>query len=191
MLSVYKSSKLKQGRIFSEGGFTMVEMVMVVVIMAIMFTIGAASYREYQQRQYLENAVLMVEDDIKVARQLAFSGRIPVGCDQFDGYAIHVFDVTETYSIGAVCRNKRCQNNSGTDFCVKENVPLPPGIEVDSVPGFPGGLVTFLSSGRGVGEGMNTPERTADTAVLTFRMTGSGLADKTITIRPGGGVEVQ
>lgn len=196
-----QASKLVKKDFKGNGGFTIVEMVMVVVIMSIMFTVGAASYSEYQQRQYVESAVSMVEDDLKLARQLSLSGRKPAGCDQFDGYAIQMVEYDSDldgtndpdeniYSIGAVCGNNRCQNNSGTDYCIKENIPLPRGVEMYGVVGFPSNLVTFLSSGRGLGEGIVSPQPTSDTAVITFRYSGSGVADRTITIRSSGSIEV-
>jgi prepilin-type N-terminal cleavage/methylation domain-containing protein len=172
-----------------KSGYTMVELVMVIGIMAIMFSVGAASYRDYQRRQYLESAVLMVVDDIKLARQLALSGRLPAGCANFNGYAIRVSPATNTYSIGAVCGNQNCENNSGTDYCVKENVPIPQGISISSISGFPSSMVTFLSQGRGIGRGVNDPDPTDNDAEITLSYSGGAVLDRTITILSSGGIE--
>jgi type II secretory pathway pseudopilin PulG len=178
----------------------MIEMVMVIAIMAIMFTVGAASYSDYQRRQYLDSAVSMIEDDIKLARQLSLSGSAPTGCNELNGYSIHVFehdgdgdgtnDPDENiYHIGAVCENEWCNKNLGTDYCVKEAVRMPAGIEISNVPGFPSSMVTFLTLGRGLGEGMH-PAPTSDVGVITLSYTNGSVPDRTITILPGGGVRV-
>lgn len=174
----------------------MIEMVMVIVIMAMMFTVGAASYSDYQKRQYLESAVSMIEDDIKLARQLSLSGGAPAGCNELNGYSIHVFQYDGSgdpdqniYHIGAVCRNEWCNKNLGTDYCVKEAVRMPVGIEISNVPGFPSSMVTFLTLGRGLGEGMH-PVPTSDVGVITISYTNGSVPARTITILPGGGVKV-
>lgn len=191
MFNIFSTGRIKNSkssRFSFTQGFTIVELVMVVAIMAALFTMGTVNYRDYQRRQYLEATVGQVVSDIKLARQLALSGRKPVGCDNLDGYAIQVFD-TNTYSIGAVCDTNRCENNSGTDYCVKENVSMPQGITISRPAGFPSGLVTFLSLAKGVGR-KTKPEPTTMNADITLSITVGGVADRIITIDSGGSIEI-
>ena len=190
MFSTTSASKITDK--LQNKGFTMVEMVMVVVIMAILFTIGAANYRDYQQRQYLGSAVAMVEADLKLARQLALSGRYFTGCDQLHGYEIRVYPddpLTDPdgadenkYDIGAFCdNNKRCNNNPAT-HCIKRQ-ELPEGIKISGVGGIPGNRVTFLTVGRGIEPGSND-------ATLTLSFPAGGVPNRQIVILRGGGIEV-
>ena len=175
------------------GGFTIIEMTMVVFIMAMMFTVGAASYRDYQQREYLDGAVSMIEDDIKLARQLSLSGRYFTGCDQLIGYEIRVFpddlltdpDAADEniYEIGAWCDgNERCNNKPAT-HCIHVR-ELPEGIKISGIAGIPGNRVTFLTQGRGIEQGNND-------ATITLSLPGSGVANRQIIIRRSGGIEIQ
>lgn len=191
MLSSTPLSKLAYK--FKNGGYTIIELAIVVAIMAVLVSVGAANYRDFQRRQYLESAVSMVEADIKLARQLALSGRYFVGCDQLDGYEIRIYpddddsDITEPdenkYYIGALCdTNKRCQNNPVT-HCIKQQ-ELPEGIIISSTntTGFQGNRALFLTVGRGIDQ--------SNDAILTLSFPGTGVPDRQITIFPSGVIEI-
>ena len=71
------NSKLR--RLFwNSSGYTLVELTIVVMIMAILFTVGYGNYRSYQRRQYLETAVRQVVSDLRLSQEYALSGRKPV-----------------------------------------------------------------------------------------------------------------
>ena len=72
-----KISEKKENSNNLKKGFTIVELVMVIVIMAILFSMGTISYRDYQRRQYLEGAATMVEADLRLAQEMALSGKKP------------------------------------------------------------------------------------------------------------------
>jgi type II secretory pathway pseudopilin PulG len=164
----------------------MVEMVMVVVIMAILFTMGTANYRDYQQRQYLESAALQVEADLRLAQQMALSGvkpEEPAGNDcQSNNLSGYLFwrsrgydsgppEETAQYTIYALCPDWDDR------VLVKGPVDLPRGIELRPFGG--GNKFYFEVLARGI-------DRESDVNI-NLRYIDSGLPDATVVVRYRGG----
>lgn len=185
MFSTTSASKITDR--LQNKGFTMVEMVMVVVIMAILFTMGAANYRDYQQRQYLESAVLQVEADLRLAQQMALSGvkpEEPAGNDcqsnnlsgylfwRSRGYESGPPEVTAQYTIYALC------SDWDNRVLVKGPVDLPRGIELRPFGG--GNRFYFEVLARGIDRGSDVN--------ISLRYVNSGLPDSTVVVRHRGGI---
>ncbi len=83
----------------------------------------------------------MLITNLRLAQQLAFSGRKEAGCVTLDGYAIERRSST-SYAI-----EDRCIGGGGGNEI--KLVTLPPNIEIDSFPA-PGNSITFYVLGRGI-----------------------------------------
>ena len=108
-------------------GFTIVELVVVIGTMAILFSLGYANNREFQRRQQLESVVREFKVDMRLAQQLALTGKKPAGCATLEGYRIiregMGMGMQNSYEILAHCgKNKKCDKDP--DYCVKD-VDLP------------------------------------------------------------------
>ncbi len=152
-------------------GFSLVELLIVISIMAVLFSLGYANYRDFQRRQHLEAAVRMVKADLRLAQEMALAGKkpsLPVGnaCETSDllGYIFERIDIS-SYRISASC--------FGGDVTVKNNVGLPLGAQVQ-VGG--GNSFLFRVLGRGVDRNVT----------ITLSFPGSGVANRTITITTAG-----
>lgn len=159
-----------------KSGYTLVELIIVVSIMAILFTVGYANYRGYQKRQYLETAVRQVIADLRLAQEYALSGRKPVNppgnaCETstLEGYRFERLDFS-SYQILAKC---------GSGYVVvKGPEDLPQGIEMPNWGGE--SFVFFRVLGKGVG--------TTSDIVIRLQWPTGGVNPREITITPGGNI---
>jgi len=56
-------------------GFTLIETLVAVAIVAAAFSFGYASFREFSRRQYLESSIRSVRGDLRLAQEQALSGK--------------------------------------------------------------------------------------------------------------------
>ncbi len=155
-------------------GYTLIEVLVVISIMAILFTVGYAGYREFSRRQVLIGAVNQVQGDLRKAQQLALSGVKPNDpkCNSpelLNGY-IFVIDSSGTaYSIQSSCTGGNVQS--------EDLVNLPLGISIS------------ISSGplmfKVIGSGTNISN---EDTVLTVSQGATG-DSRTITIGSGGDIK--
>ena len=108
------------------NGYTLIELLVAMSIMAILFTLGYASFRDYSRRQVLTSYVQKVKGDLSLAREKAISGQKPDGveCDSpeiLSGYNFRVIS-NESYVIEAVCSNGTKQIK--TPVLVEEGLSL-------------------------------------------------------------------
>ena len=129
-------------------GYSIIELVVVLVIMAILFTVGFGNYRSYQKRQYLEGAVRQVKSDLRLAQEYALSGRKPpepagnvCTTNALVGYVFRM-ESASTYSIYVRCAT--------TDLIIKGPETLPPGVVVNPFPLVGGIDILFQILGKGV-----------------------------------------
>lgn len=83
-------------------GFSFIELLIVIAIMAILFSVTSANYRDFQSRRSLDNAQTLVMSDLRLAQQYARSGKKPPGCSVLHGYKL-IFDGSGSYMITAEC----------------------------------------------------------------------------------------
>jgi prepilin-type N-terminal cleavage/methylation domain-containing protein len=93
------------------GGYTLIEILTVVVIMALIFGVSYPNFRGYQQRQQALSYGRELESHLFEAQQLALSGTKPdkPPCNvppqkTFKGIRVAVLD-TQNYEILAMCDN--------------------------------------------------------------------------------------
>ncbi len=120
-------------------GFTFIELLVVIVIMATVFAIGLANYRGFTRQKQLENAARQVEGDLRFALSAANAGEGASACGS--GFAIDRYQVvfsSDSYDINYVCK----QNTNETNISVKSDI----GFENIS---FSSATVIFYTVGRG------------------------------------------
>lgn len=158
------------------SGFTLVELVIVVVIMMLVFGAGMANMRGFQRRRVLDSATSRIVSHLRLAQQLAMSGAKPSSCTgTLEGVLFVRLDGTR-YNIVA-----RCRNGAVEALIIINPSPynlLPDYANVSYT--LPGSSVSFNTLGRGVVE------------AKTITLTHSDLAanPRTITITTGGEINV-
>lgn len=162
-LSSYKSINNKEG-------YTLIEILMVIAISGILFTIGFLGFQSYSRQQNLIATVRAVQTDIKLTKQNAISGNVPATCNAFlNGYQFNVTSST-TYNIDAFCTANKVTVKTVTlpaDFTISSPNPNP---------------ITFKS----LAQGTNIANGSSTNLVITQKSTG-----KTVTITIGAGGNVQ
>lgn len=173
MKSALPNLKFKQKpsnqNLIPNHGFTLIEMVIVIATMALLFGLGSANYRDFQRRQQLESTVREFKGDLRLAQQLAISGKKPTGCTTLAGYRIRRTS-NSSYEIVANCgANTTCSN---ADYCVKE-VDIPSNISLGPFPA-PGSRFMFQVLAKGT-------DRSADTTITFTQDVTSDTEDVIIT----------
>ena len=106
------------------SGFTFVELLVGIVIVALLFSISTANYRDFQSRRVLDNAAQQVTSDLRLAQQLARSGKKPTTCDVLQGYSFMTTTTSGEYLLGAICSYASCSPlTKGPDgYCTVRNL---------------------------------------------------------------------
>lgn len=119
-----KTSKLNQG-------FTLIELVVVLSVIAILSTVGIAAFVSYSRTQTLNTAVLDLVSMLNVAKSRSMSQVKPAGvtCAKLDGYKMTICrggctESNQTYEFRVIC-----QGNESNSL---ETKSLPKGINFDS-----------------------------------------------------------
>ena len=86
----------------NQAGYTLLEVLIVLVITTALFFGGFATYREFSRRQILNATYKELGTNLSLAREFAMSGEKPSGCTGIlSGYSV---SFTGTgYTIAAVC----------------------------------------------------------------------------------------
>jgi prepilin-type N-terminal cleavage/methylation domain-containing protein len=147
--------RLKQYLAKSENplGYTLIELLLVMTIIALLFLTGIASYREFSRRQELVSAVRKVQGDIRQAQELAIASKKPAGCSVLDGYYFVVVP-SGSYEIRWVC---------GASTGVEKTIPMPAGITISGLsPNLtPSNSILFKT----LGQGTNIPSAAGSTSI--------------------------
>lgn len=118
------------------AGFTIIELIVVFSVIAILSTIGIASFQSYTNSQKLRNASLELKTMLQQARSEAQSQTKPTNCGMFQGYEVRVCCVpggsncpiclsSGNYELDALC------SNSPNGIAVM-NISLVKGISIDT-----------------------------------------------------------
>ncbi len=152
-------------------GYTLIELVIVIAIMAILFTIGYGNFQDYSRQQALISAVRTVQTDLRTTQESAIAGNKPAACNTFlNGYRFRVISGS-TYAIEASCT----PNNN---ISVKQ-VTMPNGMTI----GTPNPNPIFFKS---LAHGTNIGTGGTASIVITQTLTGR---TRTITIGANGNVQ--
>jgi len=108
-------------------GFSLIELLIVIVIIALAAGVGVANFRDFSRRQDVDNFARILVGDLRTAQTNASGGRIITGCTgQFLGYQV-------SFTASAVAGGGRstsysliaaCQTTSAT----VKTVTLPTGV---------------------------------------------------------------
>jgi len=171
-------------KISKSNGFTLIELLIVVVTMTLLFGVGFANYRDFQKREYLKTADRLIKADLRLAQEMAISGRKP---QEFPGNACETqilqgyrFELDtdnypggrDSYQIDAFCGPTL---GTATRVFLKA-VNLPEGIDMSSIGG---SVFTFKVLARGV----DIPGAQIG---ITLNFPGSGVPGITVTVRRSG-----
>lgn len=181
LLSALKKSSFK----VHKNGYSIIELLIVISIMAILFSVGTVNYRDFSRRKSLEFALNEVRTIIKLTKESALAGQKPSDSDcnspeHLRGYILRISGSSATtYDILANC--------SGGQVTIKNNAPLPSGItaRLDKGCGWGGAStnqVEFYSQGRGT----NIPTTPSPRCIIITLTQTSTAATSTITIDPYG-----
>lgn len=147
-------------------GYTLVELLVGISIVAVVFAVGFVSYREFSRRQSLTGVTKQLVGDLRLAQQLALTGQKPTtgSCTTLVGYVISRTSST-SYDLIADCSN--------ADYVIKTiDMPIDTTISV--------GNVTFKVLGQG----------TDRTSPLTFTITNTSTGvSQDITVGIGGDIQ--
>jgi prepilin-type N-terminal cleavage/methylation domain-containing protein len=130
-----------------KDGYTLIELLIVISIIALVFGVGTASYRNYQGRQLFEASVREILSDLRLAQEYALAGRSE-GCSQFEGYVFESAQNGLNYSI-----YRRCGGNN----VLYKNKSLPSGTTIQ-VRGNNNGDRNFRFNALGKGLDVTTAE---------------------------------
>lgn len=148
-------------------GFTLIELMIVIAIMGIIFSMGYASYQSYLKQQGILTVVRSIQSDLRFAEEAAISGN-KAGCPGvFLGYQFTVTSAT-AYTVSANC-------SSGL-IATKTVSTIPNGITIAPVTT----TITFKALGEGISPASTT------TLILTQPVTN---ITKTITIGANGSIQ--
>lgn len=113
----------------NQKAYTLVELLVGLSIMAIIFSVGLAGYREFSRRQALTGVSKQLKADLRLIQQLAITGQKPGGlsCDILNGYTFTRVS-SSNYKLLA-----NCVSNVGVDSSPEyKNVDLGTDISLTS-----------------------------------------------------------
>lgn len=100
MRTKFNNSTIKQ---FGNRGFTLLELIIVFTVIAILSTIGIASFVDYSRAQSLQSAASNLASTLNSAKSRANSQVKPSQCSgSLNGYQIDILSIT-TYSFSVIC----------------------------------------------------------------------------------------
>lgn len=167
-----QNGQFRKNTIFSGKGYTLIEVLVVITILGILFSIGYANYRDFGRRQALVGSVKQLEGDIRMVQQNALSGIKPQDtiCDT---------NTLTNYQIEMDCNDpddcKYTINANCSDHTVLVQTKTLSGVSISSTQN----PIIFELLGRGASEAVIT---------LTQEVTGK---TSTIIVGTGGNTNIQ
>lgn len=144
-----------------QKGYTMIELLIVIVSIGLLFSLGYAGYRQYARRQAVESFARQIKADLRYAEELAASGKKPTGCSSLGGYEFNIQEPLQQYQVNAYC--------DGSAFGTPEKTESVPSGLVVRASGGAGDSVFFniLSRGTNIPAGSPLIIQVGQTAQLT------------------------
>src|SRR5260221_14673708 len=108
-------------------GYTLIELMIVLVITSILFTVGYNAFQDYSRQQALLAAVRGIQTDLRSAQESAAAGTKPANCTTLNGYQFKVVSQS-SYEIDAFCTNNVIQVKVTTlpqDLIIRTPSPNP------------------------------------------------------------------
>lgn len=131
---------------FLGKGFTLIELMVVIMIMVLVFAVGFANYRGFQRRKVLEGAVEALKGDLRFTQQQALSSNKPAGCASTESLNSYIFRFVNSTSYEIVARCLPGPNDVTVKAASDTNISTKyPGVTINSFPD-----VVFNLLGRGV-----------------------------------------
>jgi len=156
-------------------GYSLVEVLVAISIIALIIFSGFVGYREFSRRQSLAGVNRTLQGDIRLTQELALAGKKPAACgvNALDGYYFFV-SPPGGYQVIAVC---------GATLTTEKTVTLPTGFTLAALsPNLtPPNSLLFKT----LGAGTNIPAGQNTTVTLTQAVT---LSTIVTTITAGGEV---
>jgi prepilin-type N-terminal cleavage/methylation domain-containing protein len=157
-----------------KSGYTLIELLVGLTIIAIVFSIGFAGYRDFSRRQAVAGVTKSIQSDLRNAQQLALTGQKPtvdylnnpVTCTRLSGYSFSRISAIN-YQIIANCVNAVNANH------IVKNITLSSDLSLSA------GSVKFKVLGQG----------TDLSAPVIFTVTHTAGTTGTITVGIGGDVK--
>ncbi len=155
-------------------GFTLIEVLIVIVILGIIMGVGSAQFREFSRRQATASVKRQLLADVRAAQADAANGRKPPGCTgTLQGF---YFSVTGTAGPASYEVFARClQGVTNQDINIT-TVQLPQGFSFSALPSV--NPVIF----RPVSQGTNL----ATNQEITITIVNPGINNETLTIKASG-----
>lgn len=177
MENAKKNSKLNSKELLPSAyclvscGYTLIELLVAITILGIIFGAGYISFRDFSRRQALAAAVRTVSGDLRLAQELALSGKKPAGCIILNGFKFKI--ASGSYDVVAACSFPE------VEYGVKVGVPLPTGVTMNAQPS---SSIFFKILGQG------TNISSASPVVITLTQTNTGQT-QTVTVTSGGEIK--
>ncbi|MDO8573518.1 MAG: prepilin-type N-terminal cleavage/methylation domain-containing protein [Candidatus Daviesbacteria bacterium] len=170
----------------SAYGFTLVELLVVIAVMALISTVVLANYRSFGEDQKLKNAVLDIQSQLRSAQTNATTN-IKCKTKTADYWRISIFGQTDI--------RLRCIEFNPFPNIVDKKLTLDPNIQIDSVSGNPAAFcpsvlsfdITFAPLTGKITLG-STTNCTSLTVTLKNTKTGN---TKSLVIEQGGRIYAQ
>lgn len=153
-------------------GYTLIEILIVLTIVGLLFSVGYASYRDFSRRQTLAGVAKTLQGDLRKAQQNAMSGIKPTGnmCNDPNTLSGYSFDIYSNgrYQINALCTGGAIVTN---DITLSSDITI--ASSLDPI------LFKVLGSGTNIPEGG---------AVITLTQISTGNT-QTVLVGTGGDVK--
>lgn len=157
-------------------GFTLIELIVVIAIIGLLFTLGLASYNNFNRKQLLTQSANTIKNDLRFIQSKAMSGEKDAVCgtSSLESWLLIVTSVSpqSSYMLQGRCTN-------GVSFGYKQ-IWLPQGIKIDYPP-VTTGFIRFkpLALGADGTDPVNPHITISDDSNNT----------KTISVNPSGQIE--
>lgn len=104
-MSKYFLFRVRRKTVVSQKGFTLLELIVVFSVIAILSTIGIASFVSYSRQQSLQAAVYDLTTILNLARSRAYSQVKPSECagQTLQGYRVTISTSSNSYALEVVC----------------------------------------------------------------------------------------